>query len=84
MYKSFKPASLRKESEIKNNQRICFLPQIELTTSGLDYTRKEKAGHRKKNVIVICLPMERLGVLENSLKCVCAFQIEMEFGSIGF
>ena len=28
--------------------------------------------------------MERLGVLENSLKCVCAFQIEMEFGSIGF
>ena len=28
--------------------------------------------------------MERLGVLENSLKCVSVFQIELEFGSVGF
>ena len=34
--------------------------------------------------IVICLPMEHLGVLINSLKRVRAFQIELEFESVGF
>ena len=29
--------------------------------------------------MVICVPMEHLGVL-----CVCAFQIELEFGIVGF
>ena len=28
--------------------------------------------------------MEHLGVHENSLKCVHAFQIELEFGSVAF
>ena len=28
--------------------------------------------------------MKHLGVLENSLKCVSAFQIELEFGSVCF
>ena len=32
---------------------------------------------------VICLPREQLRVLRNSLKCVCTFQIELEFGSVG-
>ena len=36
------------------------------------------------NKIVICLPQEQLRVLRNSLKCVCAFQIELEFGRVGF
>ena len=36
------------------------------------------------NKIVICLPQEQLRVLRNSLKCVCTFQIELEFGSVGF
>ena len=35
-------------------------------------------------VIVICLPTERLGVLKNSGKRVCVFQIELVFGSVGF
>ena len=38
-------------------------------------------------VIVICLPTEHLsdlGVHRNSLKRVRVFQIELEFGSIGF
>ena len=34
--------------------------------------------------IAICLPTEHLGVLKNSLKRVRAFQIELEFGSVGF
>ena len=34
--------------------------------------------------IVICLPREQLRVPRNSLKCVCTFQIELEFGSVGF
>ena len=34
--------------------------------------------------IVICLPTKHLGVLMNSFKCVCAFQFELEFGSVGF
>ena len=32
---------------------------------------------------LICLPTEH-GVHKNSLKCVCAFQIELEFESVGF
>ena len=36
------------------------------------------------NKIVICLPREHLRVLKNALKCVCTFQIELEFGSVGF
>ena len=28
--------------------------------------------------------MEHLGILKNSLKCVRAFQIELEFGRVGF
>ena len=35
-------------------------------------------------IVVMCLPMEHLGVHENSLKRVCVFQIEFEFGSLGF
>ena len=35
-------------------------------------------------VIVICLPTEHLGVHKNSLIRVRAFQIELEFGSVGF
>ena len=33
---------------------------------------------------VICLPTEHLGVVKNSLKHVLAFQIELEFESVGF
>ena len=36
------------------------------------------------NIIVICLPTEHLGVQENSWKRVRAFQVELEFGSVGF
>ena len=36
------------------------------------------------SVIVICLPTEHLGVHENSLKRLPAFQIELQFGSVGF
>ena len=32
----------------------------------------------------MCLPTEHLGVHKNSLNCVRAFQIELEFGSVGF
>ena len=35
------------------------------------------------SVIVICLPTEHLGVHENSMKRFRAFQIELEFGSVG-
>ena len=38
----------------------------------------------KKNQIVICLPTKHLGVLKNSFSFVSAFQIELEYGSIGF
>ena len=34
--------------------------------------------------IVICLLTKHLGVLKYSLNCVRAFQIELEFGSVGF
>ena len=40
--------------------------------------------HLKKMVIVICSATRQLGVLKNSLKRVRAFQIELEFGSVGF
>ena len=41
------------------------------------------------NLIIIInycnlFPTEYVGVLRNSLKRVCAFQIELEFGSVGF
>ena len=29
----------------------------------------------------MCLPTKHLGILKNSLKHMCAFQIELEFGS---
>lgn len=35
-------------------------------------------------VDVICLPTKHLGVLKNLLKCVRAFWIVWEFGSVGF
>ena len=38
----------------------------------------------KKNVNVICLPREHQGVHKNSFRNVCAFQIELEFGNVGF
>ena len=38
----------------------------------------------KKNVNVICLPREHQGVHKNSLRNVRAFQIELEFGNVGF
>ena len=37
-----------------------------------------------KEKFVICLPTENLGILKNSLKCICAFQNELEFESVGF
>ena len=36
------------------------------------------------SVFEICLPKEHLGVVKNSLKRVRAFQIELEFESVGF
>ena len=41
-------------------------------------------NNNNKLYIVICFPTEHLGVHKNSLKCVRAFQIELEFGSVGF
>ena len=38
----------------------------------------------EKSKIVFCLPTKQLGILMNSLKRVRAFQIELEFGSVGF
>ena len=35
-------------------------------------------------VIAICLPTKHLGVLMDSFKRVRAFQIELEFESVGF
>ena len=35
-------------------------------------------------VVVICLPTKHLGDLKNLLKCVRPFQIEWEFGRVGF
>ena len=32
----------------------------------------------------MCSPTELLGVLENPMKCFHVFQIELEFGSVGF
>ena len=35
--------------------------------------------------LLYCLPLEQLiGVLKNTLKCFCGFQIKLEFGSVGF
>ena len=33
--------------------------------------------------LVICLPTKHLGVFINSFKRVCAFQVELEVGSVG-
>ena len=38
----------------------------------------------KKNCKIACLPTKHLGVHMNSFKRVRAFQIELEFGSVGF
>ena len=35
-------------------------------------------------IIVICFPTEHLGILRNSLKRVCAFQIFLEFGNVDY
>ena len=35
-------------------------------------------------IIVICFPKEHLGILRNSLKRVCEFQIFLEFGNVGY
>ena len=46
-----------------------------------DYNIKKPTNNviLKVKYMVICVPMEHLGVL-----CVCAFQIELEFGIVGF
>ena len=36
------------------------------------------------NITVIFLSMKHLRVLENIFKCVPVFQMELEFGSVGF
>jgi len=47
---------------------------------------EKKKGKKfvEKKKIVICLRTKHLGVLENSLKRVRGFQIELEFGIVGF
>lgn len=52
------------------------------------YTRSFKTGlgfifgAKVIIVILICLSTEHIEILKNSLKCVRAFQIEFEFGSV--
>ena len=46
--------------------------------------KKDKKTVLKKLYIKICLATDYLGVLVNSLKRVRAFQMELEFGSVGF
>ena len=53
----------------------------------MTYNHNKKEGQEdsvKKLYIKICLATDYLGVLVNSLKRVRAFQIELEFGSVGF
>ena len=38
----------------------------------------------KKSENFICVPTEHQGVHKNSFRNVCAFQIELEFGNVGF
>ena len=38
----------------------------------------------KKKLLIACLPTKHLGVHMNSFKRVRAFQIELEFESVGF
>ena len=38
----------------------------------------------KKKLLIACVPTKHLGVHMNSFKCVRAFHIELEFGSVGF
>ena len=44
------------------------------------------SGVETKVLFIICLhvPTQHLGVFKNSLKRVRVFQIELEFGSVGF
>ena len=56
-------------------------------SSNNDYNHNKKEGQEvsvKKLYIKICLATDYLGVLVNSLKRVRVFQIEYEFGSVGF
>ena len=55
--------------------------------SGQIQATNDDKGYRyssPSSVIVICLLPKHLGVLMNSFKRVHAFQIELEFGSVGF
>ena len=38
----------------------------------------------KKKLLIACLPTKHIGVYMNSFKRVRAFQIELEFESVGF
>ena len=44
----------------------------------------QRRGLEYYTVIAICLPTKHLGVLMDSFKRVRAFQIELEFESVGF
>ena len=55
--------------------------------SGQIQARNDNIGYRYSSlssVIIICLLPKHLGVLMNSFKRVHAFQIELDFGSVGF
>ena len=41
-------------------------------------------SEKKKKLLIACLPTKHLGVHMNSFKRVRAFQIELEFESVGF
>ena len=58
-------------------EKTTAIPQV--FKMGIDNSKRFK-----KMVIVICSATKQLGVLENSLNRVRAFQIELEFGSVGF
>ena len=45
---------------------------------------RQKICERKGKKNVICLPMEHQRVHKNSFRNVRAFQIELEFGNVGF
>ena len=58
--------------------------QLRQAFSERNFSFKEANLSYISSVIVICLPTEHLGVHENLLKRLPAFQIELEFGSVGF
>ena len=58
--------------------------QLQQAFSERNFSFKEANLSYISSVIVICLPTEHLGVHENLLKRLPAFQIELEFGSVGF